>query len=81
MLIDYNVRTCYYDILRISTYIIEKMAKKKNTMLLKLVSSEGTGYYFVRSRNPKKLTTKLKFRKFDPVARKHVIFDEKKLSS
>ena len=57
------------------------MAKKKNIVLIKLASSESTGFYFVRSKNPKKLTAKLKFRKYDPVLRKHVLFEEKKLSS
>ncbi len=52
---------------------------KKNGMLVKLVSTADTGYYIVRSRNPKKLTEKLSFRKFDPVVRKHVEFKEEKL--
>ena len=54
---------------------------KKNTVLLKLSSSAGTGFFFVKKKNPKKLTKKLNFRKYDPVARKHVLFEEKKLSS
>jgi large subunit ribosomal protein L33 len=54
---------------------------KKNTILVKLASTAGTGFFFVKKRNPKKLTTKLSFRKYDPIARKHVLFEEKKLSS
>ena len=54
---------------------------KKNTVLVKLVSSEGSGYYFVKKRNPKQLKEKLTFKKYDPVLRKHVIFNEKKLNS
>lgn len=54
---------------------------KKATTLFKLVSTAGTGYYKVIKRNTKKLQRKLSFKKFDPVARKHVIFEEKKLSS
>jgi large subunit ribosomal protein L33 len=54
---------------------------KKNTILLRLASSEGTGFFFVKKRNPKKLTKKLSFRKYDPKLRKHVLFEEKKLSS
>lgn len=57
------------------------MARKRNAQLFKLVSSEDTGVYYVCSRNPKKLTTKLSFRKFDKKLRKHVLFEEKKLSS
>jgi large subunit ribosomal protein L33 len=52
---------------------------KKNTILVKLVSTANTGYYLVKKRNPKKLTTKLAFKKYDPVVRKHVEFKEEKL--
>ncbi len=52
---------------------------KKNTILVKLVSTADTGYFVVRKRNPKKQTEKLSFRKFDPVVRKHVPFKEEKL--
>jgi len=52
---------------------------KKNTILVKLVSTANTGYFLVRKRNPKKLTTKLGFKKYDPVVRKHVEFKEQKL--
>ena len=52
---------------------------KKATILVKLESTAGTGYYYVRKRNPRKQTEKLAFRKFDPVVRKHVNFKETKL--
>ena len=54
---------------------------KKNTILVKLVSSAGTGYFYVASKNPKKFTKKLNFKGYDPVVRKHVLCEEKKLSS
>ncbi|MBS0235847.1 MAG: 50S ribosomal protein L33 [Proteobacteria bacterium] len=55
---------------------------KKNIVLVKLVSTAGTGYFYVRGKNPKNMgTKKLEFRKYDPVARQHVNFVEKKLSS
>lgn len=54
---------------------------KKNTILLKLESTAGTGYFYVKKRNPRKQTEKLKFRKYDPIARKHVEFVETKLKS
>jgi large subunit ribosomal protein L33 len=54
------------------------MAKKAVT-LVKLVSTAGTGYFYVKKRNPRKQTEKLKFRKYDPVARKHVEFNEQKM--
>ena len=52
---------------------------KKNTILVRLVSTAKTGYFLVKRRNPKKLTTKLSFRKYDPVVRKHVEFKEEKI--
>jgi len=54
---------------------------KKNNILVKLVSSEGSGYFLVKKRNPKKQKEKLVFRKYDPVLRKHTLFHEKKLTS
>ena len=52
---------------------------KKNILLVKLVSSAKTGYYYVVKKNPKTQTEKLKFRKYDPVVRKHVEFNEAKI--
>ncbi|MBM3540700.1 MAG: 50S ribosomal protein L33 [Alphaproteobacteria bacterium] len=52
---------------------------KSNTILVKLVSSAETGFYYVAKKNPKKATTKLEMRKYDPVIRKHVLFRESKL--
>jgi large subunit ribosomal protein L33 len=52
---------------------------KQNTVLIRLVSSEGTGFFYVKKKNPRKTTEKLEFRKYDPVARKHVMYKETKL--
>ena len=52
-----------------------------NTILLKLESTAGTGFFYVKKRNPRKYPEKLSFKKYDPVARKHVLFKEVKLSS
>lgn len=52
---------------------------KKNILLIKLVSSADTGYYYVTKKNPKTKTEKLSFRKYDPVVRKHVVFNEAKI--
>ena len=52
---------------------------KKDAMLVKLVSSAGTGFYYVKKRNPKRYPNKLAMKKYDPVARKHVDFKEEKL--
>ncbi len=52
---------------------------KTNSIQIKLVSSAGTGYYYVTKKNPRTSTEKFEFRKFDPVVRKHVIFKEAKI--
>jgi large subunit ribosomal protein L33 len=52
---------------------------KKNIVLIKLVSSADTGFYYVAKKNPKKQTEKLAFKKYDPVVRKHVVFNEAKI--
>jgi large subunit ribosomal protein L33 len=47
-----------------------------------LISSAGTGYFYVNRKNKKKGKgeKKLAVKKYDPIARKHVLFEEKKLS-
>lgn len=57
------------------------MAKKKATILVKMTSTAGTGFFYVKKRNPRKLVEKLNFRKYDPRVRKHVEFKEEKLKS
>ena len=52
---------------------------KPSTILVKLVSTADTGYYYVTKKNPRTQTEKLSFRKYDPVARKHVEFKEDKI--
>ncbi len=52
---------------------------KSNTILIKLVSTAETGYYYVTKKNPRTSTEKLSFKKYDPVARKHVEFKEAKI--
>jgi len=54
------------------------MAKSKQ-LLIKLNSTADTGYYYVTQKNPRKTTEKLELRKYDPVARKHVVFKEGKI--
>jgi large subunit ribosomal protein L33 len=55
------------------------MAKKGN-ILVKLASSEDTGYFYVIKKNPKKIgNKKMSFKKYDPKVRKHVLFNEEKL--
>jgi large subunit ribosomal protein L33 len=52
---------------------------KPNTITIKLLSTADTGFFYVTKKNPRTSTEKLEFRKYDPVARKHVIFKEAKI--
>jgi large subunit ribosomal protein L33 len=52
---------------------------KSNTVLIKLVSSADTGYFYVTKKNTRTATGKLELKKYDPVARKHVPFREAKI--
>ncbi len=46
---------------------------------IKLLSSAGTGYFYVTKKNPRTMTDKLEMKKYDPKIRKHVIFKEYKI--
>ena len=52
---------------------------KSVTQKIKLNSTAGTGFYYVTKKNPRTSTEKLVFKKYDPVARKHVDFKEGKI--
>jgi len=52
---------------------------KSNTVQIKLVSTADTGYYYVTKKNPRTKTEKLELKKYDPVARKHVVFKEARI--
>jgi large subunit ribosomal protein L33 len=52
---------------------------KSTTMLIKLVSSADTGYFYVTKKNTRTTTDKIELKKYDPVARKHVVFRESKI--
>jgi large subunit ribosomal protein L33 len=52
---------------------------KPTTLKIKLVSSAGTGFYYVTKKNPRTKTEKLALKKYDPVVRKHVEFKEAKI--
>jgi large subunit ribosomal protein L33 len=47
---------------------------------IQLVSTAGTGYAYVTTKNKRTQTEKIEMIKFDPIARKHVLFVEKKIS-
>ncbi len=46
---------------------------------IKLVSSAGTGHFYTTTKNKRTMTGKLELKKYDPVARKHVIYKEAKI--
>ena len=52
---------------------------KANTVLIKLISSADTGYFYVTKKNTRTMTAKMEKKKYDPVARKHVVFREAKI--
>jgi large subunit ribosomal protein L33 len=46
---------------------------------IKLVSSAGTGHFYVTQKNKRNQREKLEIMKFDPKIRKHVMYKESKL--
>ncbi len=52
---------------------------KPSTVLIRLVSSAGTGYFYTTKKNTRRTTGKLVLRKYDPKIRKHVEFREAKI--
>ena len=52
---------------------------KATTIKIKLVSSADTGYFYVTNKNTRTMTEKMAKKKYDPVAKKHVMFREAKI--
>ncbi len=46
---------------------------------IKLVSSAGTGHYYTTTKNKRTKPDKLELTKYDPKARKHVVYKEAKI--
>ena len=46
---------------------------------IKLESSAGTGHFYTTTKNKRTTPEKLEMKKFDPKARKHVMYKETKL--
>lgn len=46
---------------------------------IKLESSAGTGHFYTTTKNKRTSTEKLELTKFDPKAKKHVLYKETKL--
>jgi large subunit ribosomal protein L33 len=47
--------------------------------LIKLVSTAGTGHFYTTTKSTRTGTSKLEIKKYDPVARKHVVYKEAKM--
>ena len=52
---------------------------KPTSILIKMISSADTGFFYVTKKNPRTKPEKLELKKYDPVARKHVVFKESKI--
>ncbi|OAM31083.1 MULTISPECIES: 50S ribosomal protein L33 [Eikenella] len=46
---------------------------------IKLESTAGTGHFYTTTKNKRTMAGKFEIKKFDPVARKHVVYKETKL--
>lgn len=52
---------------------------KGNRIKIRLVSEEGTGYFYTTTKNKKTSPKKLRMKKYDAKIRKHVWFKESKI--
>lgn len=55
------------------------MAKDGPRIIVKMESTAGTGFYYTTTKNRRNTQAKLELRKYDPMAKKHVVFKEKKV--
>lgn len=46
---------------------------------IRLNSSAGTGHFYTTDKNKRTMPEKMEIKKYDPVARKHVIYKEGKI--
>ncbi len=46
---------------------------------IRLNSSAGTGHFYTTTKNKRNMPEKMEIKKFDPVARKHVMYKEGKI--
>ena len=46
---------------------------------IKMLSSAGTGHFYTTDKNKRTTPEKLQMKKFDPVARRHVLYKEAKI--
>ena len=54
------------------------MAGNSKRVIIHLESTEGTGYRYTVTKSRKRHPGRVKFKKYDPIIRKHVLFKETK---
>jgi large subunit ribosomal protein L33 len=54
------------------------MADKGPNVIIKLKSTEGTGYTYTTKKNRNTHRERMELKKYDPVLRKHVVFREER---
>ncbi|MCX8105551.1 MAG: 50S ribosomal protein L33 [Ignavibacterium album] len=54
------------------------MAKGNTRQIIVLESTAGTGYRYTTTKNKRTHASRVEYKKYDPVAKKHVIFKETK---
>ena len=54
------------------------MAKNDKRPIIKLKSTEGTGFTYVTRKNKANTRERLELKKYDPILRKHVTFKEER---
>ncbi|HUW04024.1 MAG TPA: 50S ribosomal protein L33 [Acidimicrobiales bacterium] len=54
------------------------MAKNDKRPIIKMKSTEGSGYTYVTRKSKINTRERLELKKFDPILRKHVIFKEER---
>ncbi|MXP56656.1 50S ribosomal protein L33 [Pantoea sp. Mhis] len=52
---------------------------KGNREKIKLISSGNTGHFYTTTKNKRIKIEKLKLKKYDPIIRQHVIYQEAKI--
>ncbi len=52
---------------------------KSTRLKIKLVSSSGSGHFYTTYKNTRNTVKKININKYDPVIRKHVIYNEFKI--
>jgi len=50
-----------------------------NREKIRLVSSAGTGHFYTTTKNKRTMPEKMEIKKYDPKARKHVVYKETKI--